>query len=291
MTEVKINGRAYSAPPRYIEADGKRYATGLLLPHEPDRIDRPLMLSQAADGVRDLKDVREVIENPRRATAAVRFPPKVWTRSQGQVGSCAGYAAAWALARTRVDSGHKFQALSGESVYSQTNGGRDRGSGLIDNIKALVKTGAAPEGLNVAGRFYTESTLPPKSKSERHRFRVFEWHQCRSEIETAIAIASGFIVAPAIHCGPSWSRLSGDVLIGDNGPGNHAVIIDDVRFARSGKLQFRMANSHGLRWGLDGVAWTEWDRHYSGPIRHHVFYAIRDVLADPKSTNPPELKP
>jgi hypothetical protein len=260
----------------------------LWIPHKPDVLDRPLLASLGSSAFRDLKDVQEAIEHPSRTRAEVRFPAKQWTRSQGNVGSCAGYAGAWTLARARVMAGMEPVFLSGESLYAQVNRGRDQGSGLENNIKAMISTGVAPEGLNQAGRFYTESSLPEAAKKERHRFRALEYHQCSSELETAIAIAAGFVVCVAIHVGGAWRRLDGDVLVGNDGVGNHAVLVDDVRF-KGGKVQFRMVNSHGLGWGMDGVAWTEWHRHYKTTVRNHLFYAIRAVLADPQASNPPVL--
>jgi hypothetical protein len=282
------NGRHYELESTSVEVGGEQFGTGLWIPHEPDAPENLLMSSDVAGAVRDLKDVAEVISNPNRTPAEARFPPKQWTRSQGSVGSCAGYAGAWTLARCRVMAGMDYVPLSGESLYSQTNGGRDQGSGLVNNIKAMVTTGVAPEGLNQPGRFYTESSLPAAAKAERHRFKADEWYQVRTEIELAIAVASGFIIGVACHVGGGWRRFDGDLLIGNNGPGNHATIVDDVRL-KGGKPQFRMVNSHGLSWGKDGVAWVDWDRTFSGPIRNHVFYAMRSAKSDPKATNPPKV--
>jgi hypothetical protein len=289
-TIIDGDGRSYEQESTLIEVGGDQFATGLWIPHEPDFIERDIMLSASAEAVRDMQDVREIVSNPNRTPASKRFPNRLYIRSQGNVGSCAGYAGAWTLARARVMAGMDFTPLSGESLYAQTNRGRDAGSGLINNIRAMVATGVAPEGLNTPGKFYTEQSLPAAAKAERHRFRVLEWHQVQSELGLAIALASGFIVAVACHVGGAWRRMDGDVLVGNSGPGNHATLCDDVRFTASGKPQFRMANSHGLNWGVEGVAWTEWDKHFAAPNRNHVFYAIRAVSPDPKGSNPPELK-
>ncbi len=288
MPIESVDGRDYEIEKPIVDIDGQQFATGLWVPHERDVMDRPLMASLSEIGLRDLKDVREAIDHPNRTPASVRFPAKEWTRSQGNVGSCAGYAGAWTLARARVLAGMKPVFLSGESLYAQVNRGRDSGSGLENNIKAMISTGVAPEGLNQAGRFYTESSLPEAAKRERPRFRALEYHQVSTPLELAIAIAAGFVTCVAIHVGGAWRRLDGDVLVGNDGVGNHAVLVDDVRF-KGDRLQFRMVNSHGLSWGRDGVAWTEWDRHYRTTVRHHLFYAIRAVLADPQESNPPVL--
>ena len=286
---IIVDGRSYEIEDTVINVDGERYGTGLWIPHEPDQVVNLLMNSDVASAVRDWKDVREVIDNPSRTPAEKRFPNDTWIRSQGQVGSCAGYAAAWTLARCRVDAGMDYVGLSGESVYAQVNGGRDRGSALERNIKALVSTGAAPEGLNTPGKFYSESSLPQAAKAERHRFRADEWYQVSTELELGIAIAAGFIVGVACHVGRNWRNYQGDVLVGDRGPGNHAVGVDDIRFTADGKPQFRMFNSHGKGWGRNGCIWTEWARTYASTVRNHVFYAIRSAKLDPKGPQPPKV--
>jgi len=290
MSETIIdNGRSYEIEDTIVDVDGEQYGTGLWIPHELDAVDHPLMASDVASQIRDWQDIKEVVTNPNRTTAEKRFDTERFIRSQGQVGSCAGYAAAWALGRTRVDAGMDYVALSGESVYSQVNGGRDRGSALERNIKALVTTGVSPEGLNTPGRFYTEATLPQAAKAERHRFRADEWYQVRTELELGIAIAAGFIVGVACHVGRNWRNYQGDVLVGDSGPGNHAVLVDDLRFNSLGRPQFRMANSHGKGWGRNGTIWTEWARTYASTVRNHVFYAIRSARLDPKGPRPPQV--
>lgn len=288
-TIIDGDGRSYEQEATTIDISGEQFATGLWIPHEPDFIERDIMLSAAAEAVRDIQDVREIVDNPNRTPAEKRFPNRQYIRSQGSVSSCAGYAGAWTLARARVMAGMDFVALSGESLYSQTNRGRDAGSGLINNIRAMVSTGVAPEGLNTPGKFYSERSLPDAAKAERHRFKVLEWHQVQSELAMAIAVASSYIVSVACHVGGAWRRMNGDVLVGNSGPGNHATLVDDLRFTSGGKPQFRMVNSHGINWGKEGTAWTDWNAHYAAPNRNHVFYAIRAVSADPKGINPPEL--
>jgi len=285
--EMLIGGRYYEDQGIFEEVESQKFYTGLLLPHERDPDERPLLASGAASGIRDAKDIKEILDDPNRTPAEAKYPAEKWIRSQGQVGSCAGYAAAWTLARARVNAGHSFVPLSGESVYSQANGGRDRGAALINCINALVKVGAAPEGLNVAGKFYTESSLPAGAKAQRHRFRAFEWHQVKSDFELAVATATGHIIGGAIHVGPGWNKMNGDVLVGNNGPGNHAVLIDDLRIIGSETFEHRVSNSHSIRWGKKGSAWCRWTNHFSGPIRNHTFYALREVTDDPEGDNPP----
>lgn len=286
---ITLDGIDYDVADPIIDVDGTSFATGLWIPHERESITLPMALLAETAGIRDHKDITEILANPFRTAAATMFPPKLWTRSQGQVGSCAGYAGAGALARARVWAGMEPVFLSGESLYAQTNGGRDRGSGLINNIKAMMKVGVAPEGLNTPGKFYSEGSLPEAAKKERHRFRVLEYHQVSTPFELAAAAALQFVIGVAIHVGGAWQRMNGDVLVGNSGPGNHAVLVDDVRATGTDSYEYRMVNSHGLRWGQEGVAWTRWGAHYASTVRNHVFYAIRAVCTDPESPQPPKL--
>lgn len=288
MPAVTVDGREFTIEDPFVDVDGQRFGTGLWIPHEPEAYEFPMATVAADAGIRDQKDIEAILADPNRASAEQLFPPDKWTRSQGNVGSCAGYAGAWCLARARVLAGMEPVFLSGESLYSQTNGGRDRGSGLENNIKAMIRTGVSPEGLNTPGKFYTESSLPEAAKKERHRFRAFEYHQIKSDFELACASALRFVVGVAIHVGGAWQRFDGDVLVGNAGVGNHAVLVDDVRI-RKGRYEHRMVNSHGLRWGQKGVAWTVWSAHYASTVKHHLFYAIRAVRPDPNAPAPPKI--
>ena len=288
MAAVSVDGIEYEAPDPFVDIEGKRFATGLWIPHEQEPCIYPLASVAMNAGIRDIKDLEAILADPNRTPAEQLFPPEQWTRSQGGVSSCAGYAAAWTLSRAiKINTGRTVY-LSGESVYSQTNRGRDMGSALAANIKALVQTGAAPEGLNTPGKFYTERTLPEAAKKERHRFRAFEYHQIKTDWELACASALRFVTCVAIHVGPSWERFNGDMLVGNRGPGNHAVLVDDVRI-RNGRFEHRMGNSHGLRWGFKGTAWTTWAAHYASTVENHLFYAIRAIQPDPQSPVPPAI--
>jgi hypothetical protein len=63
---------------------------------------------------------------------------------------------------------------------------------------------------------------------------------------------------------------------GGNGPGNHAVIVNDVVFdsLTATSCKFNMQNSHGDTYADRGFIYVTWDRHFRETVRNHAFYAI-----------------
>src|SRR5690606_24933260 len=133
-----------------------------------------------------------------------------------------------------------------------------------------------------------KNRIPASAYETGKRFRGFETFAIRSEIELASAIVAGFSCVIACHAG-NGGRSPDGLIDWSNGVGNHSVVLDDMRL-RSGKWDFEIANSWGVKWGDRGRGWLQWSRHLSNPVKHHLFYAIRSATDDPQGDNPPPLK-
>lgn len=213
-----------------------------------------------------------------------------WIVNQGRFGSCNGWAGSSALERARVLAGHQRVKLSGEYLYSLINGGRDQGSMLDDGMNAVLKYGVAPLEFVPRGRIYRHQQTP-ESHNAAAKFRALECYTIESEIELASAIQAGFICVVAVHADNGFMRLDGSgVAGGGQGPGNHAVLVDSMKFASNGEIMFDMANSWGLTYGNSGRAFLTWVRHFRTTKQYHEFYAIRAVVENPDADNPPEAK-
>lgn len=253
--------------------DGNVFYCGLQVPKERSTL-LPRLFDSDLELPRTKAEIKEWVTDPRRTPSAEFFPGDVFIKSQGGRGSCNGYACAKALEKSRVLLGMEHIALSGEGVYAQINGGRDRGSMLNDGMKCLMESGAPPESM-VPHETYIWSRVSDEAKQSMGEFQARECYRIDDEMELAAANAADFVCVVGIHAGGSFSRIGSDGVLGyANGGGNHSVQVDDVRVV-DGELQFRMANSWGTRFGKDGAGWTTWAKHYRQTIRNHAFFAIR----------------
>ena len=261
-----------------FEFGGEEFGTGLWVDDErPDTL--PTLTSTLSQRL-DEQDIREMLDEPSRQPARLRFPSRQWIRNQGSRGSCNGYACAWALARARVSVGLPFVPLSGEFVYAAINGGRDMGSRLEPGMNWLQTNGAAPEDM-VPRLEYLWRRISDEAKQAAKRFRGFEAYAAPTEMDLASGLALGFVGVVAVHFSNSMQRLDANGVAGrSNGVGNHSVGVDDLRW-RSGRWEFDYFNSHGLRYGQEGKAWLTWDDHFQQTTRHHQFFLIRAAIDDP----------
>lgn len=240
---------------------------------------------QASGPMWTLQEIIETITD-RFWIPAVELFGDPWIKDQDGIGACAGYAAASCLERARFKRGQQFVELSGDGAYAAVNDGYDRGSGLEENMVNIRDNGIPPAS-EVPRWEYRKSKIPAKAYQEAKRFRGFEMFAIKTELELASALAAGFPCVVAVHAG-NGGRSPDGLIDWSNGVGNHSVVVDDLRY-RDGKLEFQTANSWGLRWGERGRGWLRWDRHFSNPIRYHMFYAARSTHDDPSGDNPPPI--
>jgi len=260
--------------------------TGLLVPKQ-----RPMTFAayRQTQQVLSKDQIRQIISNPDRTPARVRFPSEQFIRSQGRRGSCNGYAGAWALARARVAAGLPFVPLSGEYLYSLINGGRDSGSMLDDGMVALQEKGVARESL-VKHESYLYREMTDQARKDAVNHKGFECYRADDESELASGLAYGFIGVVAVHANRSYQGLDSRGVRGKSlGPGNHAVGVQDVRISPDGEFEFDEFGSWGRKNGQDGCAWLTWSKHLRSTIENHVFYLIR-AASDAQDTKVPRVQ-
>lgn len=253
--------------------------TGLWIPDQ--RPEAKLKLRDTLTTRLDRQDIAEILSDPTRLPARQLFPAQEWIRSQGNRGSCNGYACSWALARARKLRGLPHVPLSGEFIYARINGGRDQGSMLDDGLEAIRDVGCAPEDL-VPRLEYLWRRISPEARAAAARFKGYELLGVDSEEELAAGIALGGVAVVAVQFGGRMQQLDRHGVAGAHrGPGNHSVGVDDIRI-RGTRIEFDFFNSHGLRYGQQGRAWLNWDQHFAQPNRYHQFFIIRAALDDPQ---------
>lgn len=266
-----------------IDFDGEQYFTGL---HVPD--ERPNVFTRYADSVFPVLDwstIKELAESDSRRMGRKRFGAS-WIRSQGNRGSCNGYAGAKATERARALRGLDHIPLSGEGLYAQINGGRDNGSGLQRGMEALVQNGVPPESM-VKHQEYRWSNISSEAKDACKRFRISEPFGVDTWQELCSGLAIGFVGVVAVHATNAWSRLDSNGVAGtSHGVGNHSVLVDDVTFIE-GDPVIDMANSWGTNWGWEGRCYLTWEKHLKKTVNYHDFYLIPTTWDDPDADNPP----
>ena len=246
---------------------------------------RPTTFAPLGDSVplMTMDAIKDAIVN--RPRISERFPNREWIVNQGPIGSCNGWAGARALSVLRVCEGMEPVWLSGSNLYTQINGGMDRGSMLDDGMDALLKNGVCPR--DYQGDFEWRR-ISPEASAQMAKYKALECHRVDTELELATALILGFQCVVAVHVNNHhWNRLDGNSVLSsaNDGVGNHSVSVDDIALI-NGKLCFDMANSHGFDYGNEGRAYLTWDAHLSRTNQYHAFYAVRDA----KKLNNPEIE-
>ena len=199
------------------------------------------------------------------------LPPVGWQNGQG---SCAGFAVAYACKSYleakdqgwRPDSARRI--FSPAFVYNQINGGRNRGSSILNALNLLVRRGCATLAtMPYNPRDYR--TQPSRAAfAEAASFRCKGYYAVRSGALLRRALQQGHVVVMGILTDPifmsgryriftSRERQRGLRLRRPGDPhGHHAICVvgyDDTRSA------FLLMNSWSRNWGQQGYCWVHYD--------------------------------
>lgn len=246
------------------------YHTGLLLP-----LQRVTYQCESYAAKYPIKK-EDVIEKVRARWRARQLFTDRWILSQGNRGSCNGYACAGSLSRIVYLSGLPEVHLSGEYVYAHINGGLDRGSTLDDGMKFLMQNGACRKEL-VPHETYLLNRISKEAEADAKNYIAHECLEAKTEIELADGLSNGFIAVVAVQASQSYSRLDSKGICGEsNGVGNHSVSVDDCIFDGT-QFLFDQPNSWGLSWGDRGRGYLTWNRHLRKTVQYHQFFLIRGV--------------
>lgn len=262
--------------------------TGLLVPQF-----RPLTMAswtEAGQPTLSLAEIDKITKN--RVPARRRFDSRFWIIRQRN-SDCQGQATAGALGRSCYQRGGPKIRLSGEMVYAQCNGGRDRGSLLDDGRKVIsdpIKGGTCPADMTDLSQWHW-SEMSQQARDARKRFVAPLCLRVDTELELASGLARGFIGVIAVNAGGQYSRLDANGVRGaSGGMGNHATGAQDVR-VKGGQLQFDEFGSWGLENGDQGCAWVTWERTLQYTVNYHAFYLVCAGIDDPLAINPPKPRP
>ena len=270
-----------------ITKDGVRICLGLLPDPNPPQL---MTFGQHVGSLPSRTELVRIVESEeyQKNVGGKAHYDKTWTKFQNGWGKCASSAATYAEEKTRYSGGQPRVELSDDYLYSLVNDGRDQGSTLGENLRAITQRGIATRRTVKEGQIFRNMYNTAVADKEALRFRAHEGFATPSEQEVVAALATGKPVVIAIHVGRNWQNFDKDgVLIGDRGPGNHSEHLDHVRYNRQkGRFEFREHSSHGTSQGDGGFFWVTWEQHLATVHPSHTFYAVPNAIQDPFGISP-----
>jgi hypothetical protein len=183
------------------------------------------------------------------------FVPVV--HDQDGEGACAANAATGGVEARRSIANLPFVHLAPSSLYKQSNGGRDQGSGIDTNLACLRDTGVVSVE-TWGGEIGWRNQYPDGFAEEAEKFRVSEWFDITSFEEFMTALIIGF----PIPYGVMWE-----------GGGGHSILATDPIY-KGDDFGCLFLNSWGEDWGDHGFG-EMWEQQLTDGIGYFGAWAIR----------------
>jgi hypothetical protein len=169
----------------------------------------------------------------------------VWVvLDQDGVGSCASEATSAAVMIVREIENLDAVLLNPWSLYKLVNGGRDQGSGIDENLEAIMATGI------LADEYFPRSkgwkATPPKGwEAEAAKFKGIEAFDVKTKAEFGSCICAGL---PVVY-GVMWSSGGGHAICGVE------AYPDELVFLNSWSKDFQDSGFGKMGWKqvMDGV--------------------------------------
>lgn len=215
------------------------------------------------------------------------WPSEVKIKDQDGRGACNGHAAATAMEFSRAMQGLAHAPLSAWWVYGKLVKGWDRGSNIMDALALCQQEGVATEADVEYGNFSGRYSAQAAAAAARFKLEIgSSIGQDYEAIVTAVALRRGVNLALRATAGWSSGNLDADGCppVG-RGACNHAVMVGGgIKRAANGEILIRMANSWGVRWGVNGYCWLR--RAHIESTNWFEAYDVLAVAADSQAVQP-----
>lgn len=260
----------------YIEHDGEVYFLGMNQPETLQTQFAPLLT--APNFVTwSRSEIVEAVKN-KPVKRRKQFADSRWRINQLQRGSCASAATTLALYRALALAGRDdIPPLAWEFLYAQVNGGRDNGSLLEDNMKAVTEVGIPPLDLqrHPVNRHIQKRDYSSEDYRDAANWVATNCFTIDSEDQLCTLLLSGQGAAVvAVDVDNSFMQMdSRGIAGGGDGVGNHAVCVDDVELI-DGEPAFDNDGSWGQNVHEGGRVYLTWKRHFRRTPQFHRFFAI-----------------
>lgn len=220
----------------------------------------------------DKSDILKLIRDPNRTPCRRIFGGPSWAVNQYSTSACNGWAWANMLTRCRLLRGIKDgKVFAGSYIYSHINGGRDNGSVIADGERIIEQFGCATMASCDYSRIWRKQTK--QFDAEAEQFKGLDALRVRSLEALQSALAQRWMAVVAVHAGPKYDRLTNGISGVQDGPGNHAVCVQDLVW-HQGRMVYDQANSWGLSWGDGGFTYLT-DEHLVRTMANHNIYVMR----------------
>gem|GEM_PF-1174108 len=270
--------------------EGVQYATGWI-PDSWETIQENLLTPQE---IAEYAGIRPTAALPASVDLTNSFPAP---GNQGHQGSCAAWATAYALKSHMVylergeplnDRGNQF---SPAYVYNQLATSNGSGLYIYDAMSLIKEQGVCSLESFPYNSSDWETKPTPEQRAEAANYKGRDWGSIFGVDAIKTWLASGKGVVTGIQVYPDFDRLSWDNpiydSISDRSRGGHAICLvgyDD------NKRAFKLINSWGTGWGLDGYGWVSYDLMNNPDV---IIYpaAVGYVMTDVSGNNPaPSIK-
>ena len=237
-----------------------------------------------------------------RADPAISLPTSVdlsvdtpFPGSQGNQGSCVGWAVAFALKtyHERIERGWPLtddsHVMSPAYVYNQIKvpGG---GAYFVDAFNVLIDQGVSSWAQMPYDQFDDRTQPSAAARAEAANYKIANWGTVLrtthalfvQEIKRHLAAGAPVVIGVPVY--PDFDSVNESNPIYDDDRGHsrgyHAIVIVGYDDARSA---FKIVNSWGTDWGIGGYGWIDYAASKS-LIR--VAYVTEDVVASPDEAPP-----
>lgn len=231
---------------------------------------------------------------PRKKDLSAGFPIP---GNQGRQNSCVGWAVGYAYKtfQEQTDQGwnpdSKERVFSPSYVYNQINGGQDRGAQIYKAVQLVVDKGTATLELCPYTDYKTQPTQAAVEQAKH--FKAKSWGRITSGnvdlIKRHLASGDGVVMGMPVYSdfvnlspsNPIYGDTSGDLA---KVHGYHAISIvgyDDDKEA------FKIINSWGTNWGINGFGWVAYDfmKKEKERIELYTMVDVKEKISDDTTTN------
>lgn len=181
-------------------------------------------------------------------------------KDQNGRGACMGHGTATAMEVAYRLAYGQWKWLSAWYCYATINGGRDGGATVGDAFRSVQENGICPEEMVPYAEFRL-NRIGAEAKAAAKLHRAENIYRIETEADLFTADCLGDPVAFGTMIGGGFSRVDKEGVPGGGfiGGGGHAMCIYGGYKVVNGVRHYRVINSWGTSYGIEGCCFMNWD--------------------------------